>query len=843
MDYRPQSYVGWAMADCVEIVSKAMNGASEKELDQIFTRVDNLIKEQEGLKSGEILEKLNKNIKDDALSKKIEARNTALNAFAYRTGKQFTDGFDKKELGVEALLVGIHGKMGSRRSAAAMQDMMSDTYMSRFTADMEGLGNDAFDIFATGSLDDDVARALWAKTMGREVEVDPTAKKIAEVINTWQEISRIDANKAGAWIRKLPGYIVRQSHDMDKIRKAGFEEWRQLIEPLLDESTFAGVKDRTAFLESVHKGLESGVHLGDGTIPGLKGFGNVGKSMSQERVLHFKDADGWINYNKRFGYGNIREAVMGGLRMSGQKTGLMKVLGPKPELTYQRIVDDYMGELRGTEGLDGFKDASEGKLDNFIKMITGQTNIPGNQMWAGIFQVDRGLASLQMLGKAVVSSVADVPISASELRHNGIGFFSRQGMALNNMGGAFADIGRSLANRKLTVKDQATRRALSELSIALDSTTGSFTARFDMAGDSIPGRTSKAVQTFFRWNGLTLWTDSIRAGSIIGIANHIGRLANKSHQRLPALLKKNLEQYGIGADEWNLIRSAGTRKFDGNEFLTPESVKDIDKSQLTKYLQDRNIKSTDYQINKLRDDLTDSMRIFYVDRSQHAVLEPDAKTRATFFRDLQPGTVYGEAARSFAQFKTFPATIIQKVWGRELKNNVSTLGSIGGMAEVMIMSTLYGYLAMTAKDLIANKTPKDPEKVETWMAAWLQGGAAGIYGDFLFGKGTENRYGTSFVGTAAGPMASQIEEIVDIFAAAKDGDDKAFDKFFRTAYQNAPGLMSMVYPPASALNSAYAKAVLDHMIYYNIVESLSPGYKRRMERRIKKEFDQELLIK
>ena len=50
---------------------------------------------------------------------------------------------------------------------------------------------------------------------------------------------RKNLNSAGAWIAKLPGYIVRQSHDGDRIRKAGLEAWKDFIRDRLDWSRTA----------------------------------------------------------------------------------------------------------------------------------------------------------------------------------------------------------------------------------------------------------------------------------------------------------------------------------------------------------------------------------------------------------------------------------------------------------------------------------------------------------------------------------------------------------------------------------------------------------------------------
>lgn len=837
-------------ANCIKRIETAMKGAPIEDQVRMAEEADRIVKDSVGLSDKQIFAKLNQSILDQTIARKIEGRNKALNSIARRNIEQFVKGFQGDPiLGFESIIMGINDvKFGSRRSVANMQAQLQGDYEAGLMADIEELGGHIFDTVTSGELDLDIARALWAiDTTNDFKNINPDAVSAGQAFHKWQEKSRIDANESGAYIKKLPGYITRQSHDMDKIRKAGFEEWRRSIEPFLDQRTFDGVKDRAAFIESVHEGLSTGIHFGNGTIPGLKGVKNIAKSASQERVLHFKDADSWFQYNERFGRGGLIDTVTNGLRMSAQNTGLMKILGPNAEGNYDQVMDTLLRELKKTNKdlAVKLKDARKGKLDNFIKMVTGATNIPGNAMGASIGQGVRGFSSLKSLGGAVISSITDVPAGASEMRYQGQGFLTAHAGSLKNAAGALGDMGKSILNRKLTVKNKASRRVLAELGVSLDATTGRFTSRFDMAGEAVPGRVSEAMRRFFRLNGLTLWTDSMRAGSMIGMAQHVGDLSTKTFGRLPEGLQDTFTLFGIGRGEWDLIRSAGAKEFNGvdGKFLIPDSIKDIDKGLLRSHLKSIGVKPTDFQVKKLRTDLTDSFRGYYVDRSEFAVIEPDAKTRASMLRDSQPGTVAGEALRSFAQFKSFPFALVQKVWGRETRGRRTKTAALLGLSEYLVATTLFGYIAMSAKDMAKNRTPRDPENKATWVAAFLQGGAAGIYGDFLFGE-AKSRFGGSPISAFLGPTVGNAEQVLDIYNAAITGDDKdAGRRLFRLTYQSAGVGAAVAYPPAAVINAVYVKASLDHLIYYNVMESLSPGYKRRMERRLKKENDQGVLIK
>lgn len=430
-----------AAQNCIDRIAAAMGDADLDDQVRMAEEADRIVRDSVGLSEEEIFAKLDASILDQTIAKKIEARNKALNSLARRNIDQFVNGFDDRVLGFEALLVGINDvKMGSRRSVANVQTSLQEGYISGLVADMEDLGRPAFDAFVSGEMDLDIARALWAIDIDQNFKgMNKDAVEVAQVLSKWQEKTRIDGNEAGAYIKKLPGYIARQSHDMDKIRSAGFNDWRNTIEPMLDPRTFAGVDDREAFLLSVYDGLSTGLHFGNGTVPGLKGTKNIAKSASQERTLHFRDADGWSQYNQKFGRGSLIDTVMNGMRMSAQNTGLMKVMGPNAEGNYDLMMEQSLKDLRKTDNEAAVKleSARKGKLDNFVKMVTGATNIPGNALGATIGQSVRAFQSLTKLGGAVISSIADIPIGASEMRYQGKGFLSSYGGAIKRLSFCF----------------------------------------------------------------------------------------------------------------------------------------------------------------------------------------------------------------------------------------------------------------------------------------------------------------------------------------------------------------------------------------------------------------------
>jgi hypothetical protein len=186
----------------------------------------------------------------------------------------------------------------------------------------------------------DVAKALRAMDSGVPAKVPPEAQKMAEIIRKWQEKSRGDLNAEGAWVGKLSDYVTRQSHDVTLLRKAAglavkaddpahFAAWRDFIRPLLDETRTPVHDDFPA------RGLR-GPRVGRSPenrrryAVRLSGPRNMAKKVSAERVLHFKDSDAWLAYNKRFGSGTLSESVVHSLELAAQNVGLMRVFGTNP---------------------------------------------------------------------------------------------------------------------------------------------------------------------------------------------------------------------------------------------------------------------------------------------------------------------------------------------------------------------------------------------------------------------------------------------------------------------------------------------------------------------------------
>ena len=140
-----------------------------------------------------------------------------------------------------------------------------------------------------------------------------------------------------------------------------------------------------------------------------------------------------------------------------------------------------------------------------------------------------------------------------------------------------------------------------------------------------------------------------------------------------------------------------------------------------------------------------------------------------------------------------------------------------------------GYLSMTIKDLLKGKEPRDPLKANTILAAFLQGGGLGIYGDVLF---KEVRGAGDVAAGLAGPVPlTAFDILAGISYGIRGEGDKAGKPAFRAITTNIP-----------CLNIFYIKSAYDYLIGHQLMETMNPGVLKRVEKRMKKDYNQEYLF-
>lgn len=790
---------------------------------------------------------------------------------------------------MEALMVGSSGRFaGARQSVSARRfGIRGEVYggIARELDDIPG----ALDLLRK---DQAFGELVHREMLAPDATGDATARKVAAIFSRYMEDMRLRLNDAGANIGRLENYAP-QSHAEERLLKAGPERWIDYVYSRLDwERSFPAVTDEAArreILAEVFDNIISGQNRRANAREkgSYRGPRNMARGMAQERVLHFRDAAASLEYHQNFGRGNILQAVAGQLSRYADRLSLMEIFGPNPEIMLQSLIEgqkkrlrlDLPDELRPlARGRDAkklerlekeltrarkagqevkaarlageweqemsvlkarlsreadrlWKGHREGKIGIYYAILAGETGSPVNPTMARIASTARVLQSIAKLGGATLSAFADVFIKASNLRYNGENLFSAYKKAFNIRLEAMQSHERKQFGRMLGLY---ANNMIADLSI-----------RFD-AADAPSGFWSRAQNSFFKLSGLEAWTEGHKASYTMTLSNMLGQGARGDFGGVNRHFAATLKRHGLDG-RWNLLRKMARREIDGEWHLLPERAYELTDADIDPYLPETLRqearpneperaqiwqRAREREQARVRRDTANSIMGFYADETAYAVLEPDARTRAFMYGNSQAGTARGEMWRFIWQFKSFPVAYTQRFlgegrWGRA--GDAGKLDDVPGMIHAAVSGLTFGYMAMCAKDIAKGRQPRSPEKLETWFAAAMQAGGAGIMGDFFLG--VSDRFGNQASGNMLGPGLSAVSDFLPVLGQAVRGEwQGAGEDLLRLGLNNAPGI-----------NLWYTRAALDYMLLFHVREMLSPGTLARTERKIREEYNQTYL--
>lgn len=826
-----------ATRDCIDAIVEVAPHLSRDEAKEIDDAVAEFRRRKQRMGSADVDAETIRYAIDQAEMLKaaalIEKRNAIQNLLKSQKRHRF---YDEGGLGSNRLRAMISGDQrgygGAADSVEAQGNAIEAKFLGGLLGDLRSAG--LISAMRKGRPDFDKAVAnelarLTDTAFGRDTG-NAMAREAAKILHKYQESARVKLNDAGAWIGKLPGWIVRQTHDAYRIRKAGAEQWKADILPLLDENKLAEIEDVDEYLTRLYANLASGDHMrydqiADPKAPAFKGPGNLGKRLSAERSIIFKNADAWFDYNQKYGTGGVLESAVKGIEHSARKIAVLRRFGTNPEYAFQADLDFLALRARDAGNFKEHDRLRGSGLRNRFNNLIGKNNIPGTPSLARWGAIGRAAVNMTSLGGVVLSAITDIPIRASVLRHNGIGLLESWSRAFEGF-----------------VKSPQKKEIGELIGVGMDGLRGQIMSRFS-ATDNLPGTVAKIQDRFFRLGLITQWTDAMKSGVGFILARGLANKKRLAYGALDPMLRRTIGRYGIDETRWNMIRQAETRAADGEHFLTPDGVAALDDVIFEPLIADRLgefaakvSKQADgaeriaaYRSRLLaeeRDDLETRLRNYYVDQVNEALTIPGINERSILLRGFAPGTPEGEAIRFIMQFKSFPTAFTTKHLGREFLRNADADHALGlgtlakvdgaGIAKLIVGLTVMGYLAKSAKDIAAGRTPADPDKLSTWVAAFAQGGGLGLYGDFLLAD--YNRFGKGAFESLAGPGVSKASDLLRIISGI-GGDQNMGPQAWRAAKGYLPNLF-------------YTKLALDYLVLHQIQEMVSPGSLARAERAI-----------
>lgn len=716
-------------------------------------------------------------------------------------------------------MVAAHGDMSGIQSIDSKARAIASVYRGElvdfYTNIKGGLG-----VFTDKELVQKIVRERFNDNTG-----DPLAKKISDKMGEVFEGMRERFNRAGGDIGKLDDWGLPQTHSLEKIVKAGKQAWVQKAEGLIDTSkyvhedgTYYSQQDIRELLEYSFDTLSS--NGANKTEIGRQSFGGNSKVTSrhsESRVLHFKDAESWMEYQAEFGgmpFVDLVEAHINGL---SKDIALVENLGSSPK-NAMRILMDAAEQKDWQKGIDANDTGkSRKRAQTMFDEFSGQ-NTPQSEVLANMGLAYRSMNVASMLGGTTISSITDQAMIAKTASIHGIAYRKTFGELIS----------------QLNPKNKEDRQLAHSLGLATEEMLGSIARWSDDGLTSVHGKSQKLARIssgiasqVMRISGLNALTAASKVGFTKMLMHKYGTLTrSKAWADLDAMDRELIEKTGLNERAWEVMRLADPvvdRK--GNQLMSARSIYEIPDDKLKPFGDPQ----------KVRDEVATQFQAHLLDEQGMAVVEAGLRERTWMSAGQRKGTGMGELVKSMLQFKSFPAAFLMRHGSRAMAQD-GVKGKAAYGASIFAMTTLLGALAVQLKELANGNDPStmwdsdDPQKtMNFWTRSAVQGGGLSILGDILVaGTDTSGRSTSDFM---VGPLGSDAKAVLGLTVGNltqyyDDKDTNASNEAFRLLKNKIP-----------AQNLWYTKAATNRLVFDEIQDMIAPGYREKYLRKAEREHD------
>ena len=657
---------------------------------------------------------------------------------------------------------------------------------------------------------------------------DPLAKKISDKMGEVFEGMRQRFNRSGGDIGKLDDWGLPQTHDLQKILLAGKEAWVNKAEQLIntekyvhEDGSFYSQQEIRSLLEYSFDTLTS--NGANKTEVGRQSFGGNSKVTSrhsESRVLHFKDADAWLEYQSDFGgmpFVDLVEAHINGL---SKDIALVENLGSNPKNS-MRILMDAANKKDREKGLISSK---ENKTLNRAQTMFDEfmgANTPESEVLANMGLAYRSMNVASMLGGTTLSSITDQAMIKKTASIHGIAYRKTFGELVS----------------QLNPKNKEDRQLAHSLGLATEEMLGSIARWSDDGLTSVSGKSQKLARVssavasqVMRVSGLNALTAASKVGFTKMLMEKYGRLSrNKAWSDLSEIDRELMTKTGLSERAWEVMRLAEPvvdRK--GNQLMSARSIYEIPDEKLTAFGEPQ----------KVKDEIATSFQAHLLDEQGMAVVEAGLRERTWMNAGQKKGTGMGEIVKSMLQFKSFPVAFLMRHGSRAMSFEKGTSKAAYG-ASIVAMTTLLGALVVQLKELANGNDPSEMWDGEKWYTlgvdsdflkrSFVAGGGLPVLGDILVaGMDPSGRDTADFL---SGPFGSDAKTILALTVgnanqAGNGVETNAGNEAFRFLKNKIP-----------AQNLWYTKAATNRMIFDNFQDMIAPGYRDKMMRKAEREHN------
>lgn len=720
-------------------------------------------------------------------------------------------------------LVAPHGDMSGIQSIDSKARGIAAIYRGElvdfYTNIKGGMG-----VFTDNEMVTNIVRERFGDSTG-----DPVAKKISDKMGEVFEGMRERFNRSGGDIGKLDDWGLPQTHDLAKIVKAGKDAWVKKAEQLIntekyvnDDGSYYSQQQIRELLEHSYDTLSSNgankTEVGRQSTAGVSS--KVTSRHSESRVLHFKDADAWLEYQAEFGgmpFVDLVEAHINGL---SKDIALVENLGSNPK-NAMRILMDAAEQKDWLKGVDA---STTGKTRKRAQTMFDEfmgANTPESEVLANLGLAYRSMNVASMLGGTTLSSFTDQAMIKKTANIHNIAWRKTFGELIS----------------QLNPKNKEDRELAHSLGLATEEMLGSIARWSDDGLTSVSGKSQKLARVssavasqVMRVSGLNALTAASKVGFTKMLMEKYGRLSrSKAWSELSELDRELMQKTGLSERVWDVMRLAEPvvdRK--GNQLMSARSIYEIPDDKLLAFGDPQ----------RVRDEVASSFQAHLLDEQGMAVVEAGLRERTFMSAGQRKGTAMGEITKSMLQFKSFPVAFLMRHGSRAMSFEKGTSkAAYGGL--LIAMTTLLGGLVVQLKELANGNDPAEMWDGEKWYTlgadsdflkrSFVAGGGLPVLGDILVaGMDPSGRDTADFL---SGPFGSDAKTILALTVgnatqAGNGVETNASNEAFRFLKNKIP-----------AQNLWYTKAATNRMIFDEMQDMIAPGYREKLLRKAEREHD------
>ena len=718
-------------------------------------------------------------------------------------------------------MVAAHGDMSGIQSIDSKARGIAAIYRGElvdfYTNIKGGLG-----IFTDQELVQKIVRERFGENTG-----DALAKKISDKMGDVFETMRDRFNRNGGDIGKLDNWGLPQTHSLEKMLKAGKEAWVNKAESLIDTRQYVhengdyySQQEIRSLLEDTYDTLSmdgaNKTEIGRQATGG--GTSKVTNRHGESRVLHFKDAESWLEYQSEFGgmqFVDLVEAHINGL---SKDIALVENLGSNPKTAFKILKDAADKKDREAKRITTKDNPVLNRAQVMFDEFNGG-NSPQSQVLANLGVAYRSMNIFSLLGGTTITSITDQATIAKTAHVHGLSYRKAFGELLSQLNPA----------------NKADRELAHSLGLATEEMLGSIARWSDDGLTSTYGKSEKLARIssgiasqVMRFSGLNALTAASKVGFSKLLMEKYGRLSrSKAWNDLDAQDRELLSNTGLDERAWQVFQLAEpVVDREGNQLMSARSIYEIPDEKLTDFGDPKQVK----------DQVASQLQAHLLDEQGMAVIEAGLREK-TLINVGARGTIAGEIFRGIVQFKSFSAAFLMR-HGSRIMAQEGLKGKAAYAIPLFVMTTLLGGLVVQLKELLNGNDPQtmwdsdDPKKASSFFVrSAVQGGGLSFLGDILVaGTDTSGRDANSFV---AGPLGGDFESLLSLTV----GNLTQYNEGKDTNFGNEA--FKFVKGKVPAQNLWYTKAAINRMVFDEMQDTIAPGYREKALRKAEQQQDRE----